>query len=102
MAVKKKPTIAKTSVKPADRFIIILELEVSQPLWLSLSLAAQLGGIKPKTIRRAIEQDWIKFKIEHNRYLINCASLIRYLNSRTKLKNKFDTQGLGQYVKKWN
>ncbi|MFH0951309.1 MAG: hypothetical protein V1765_02430 [bacterium] len=101
MAVKKKRPIAKLVNQP-EQLNIILEREVAQPLWLGISVAAQLGGIGVKTIRRAIEQDLIKFKIEHNRYLIHCTSLIRYLNSRTKLKNKFDTQGLGQYVKKWN
>jgi len=70
---------------------------IENPLWLSVSEAAKLGGVQNKTIRRAIQSNQIKFKIIKNRYLIDLLSLIQYLHSKTKLKNKYYQNGLGQY-----
>ena len=77
------------------------QFEVKYPLWLSVSEAAKIGGIKTKTIRRALQSDKLKFKIVKNRYLINLSSVIQYLESKTKLRNKLAQQGLGQYIEKW-
>ncbi len=71
------------------------------PIWLSVSEAAKLGGIQTKTIRRAIQGKLIDFKIIKNRYAIELESLIQFLNKNTKLKNKLNQNGLGQYVLKW-
>ncbi|MBU0897983.1 MAG: hypothetical protein ABIJ83_02445 [Patescibacteria group bacterium] len=70
-------------------------------LWLSISEAAILGGVQTKTIRRAIQSSIIKYKITNNRYEVDFASVLEYLHSKTKLKNKLDQFGLGQYVDKW-
>lgn len=75
--------------------------DISQPIWLSVSEAAKLGGVQTKTIRRAIQFNSIKYKIRGNRYLIDFLSVISYLHTKTKLKNKFNQFGLGQYVDKW-
>lgn len=75
--------------------------EIKNPLWLSVSEAAKFGGVQTKTIRRAIQAKIVKFKIIKNRYLVECDSLIIYLNSKKKLKNKLKNHGLGQYVEKW-
>lgn len=71
------------------------------PIWLSVSEAAKIGGVQAKTIRRAIQFNNVKYKIIGNRYLIDFTSLISYLQSKTKLKNKLNQLGLGQYVDKW-
>jgi excisionase family DNA binding protein len=70
-------------------------------LWLSVSEAANLGGVQTKTIRRAIKSKTIKFKIVKNRYLLNCHSLLLFLHSNTKLRNKLNQIGIGRYVEKW-
>ncbi len=74
---------------------------ISQPLWFSVSEAAKIGGVKTKTIRRAIQLNSLKYKIIGNRYLIDFTSILAYLHSKTKLKNKFYQFGIGQYVDKW-
>lgn len=75
--------------------------QIINPLWLSVSEAAKLGGVKTKTIRRAIKYNHVKYKILGNRYLIDFTSAINYLHTKTKLRNKFYQFGLGQYVDKW-
>lgn len=73
---------------------------IQEPLWLSVSESAKFGGVQTKTIRRALKQD-LKFKIRSNRYFIDCASLLTFLNRNIKLRNKLATLGLGRYVKEW-
>lgn len=75
--------------------------EHSASLWFSVSESAKLGGVQTKTIRRAIQANDVKYKIKGNRYFINFASLIKYMQSKTKLKNKFNDYGIGQYVDTW-
>lgn len=79
----------------------ILTKEVKNPLWLSVSQAAAIGGVNNKTIRRAIQNRLISYKIVNNRYILDFKSLITYLYSNTKLKNKLNLQGIGQYIVKW-
>ena len=88
----RKPMLKEVNVPPA---------EVKEPLWLSVSETAKISGVGSKTIRRAIEARSIKFKVINNRYLINLTSLILYLFKTTKLRNKFLSHGIGQYVDKW-
>ena len=75
--------------------------EITTPIWLSVSEAAKIGGVQTKTIRRAIQFNNVKYKIIGNRYLIDLATLLVFLQSKTKLKNKLNQFGLGQYVDKW-
>ncbi len=79
----------------------ILKNPVARPIWLSISEAAKIGGVNTKTIRRALQSGKIKYKIYKNRYLIGLRSLVLYLNSNTKLKNKLNFNGIGQYIKGW-
>ncbi|MFH1522632.1 MAG: hypothetical protein ABIE43_02320 [Patescibacteria group bacterium] len=81
--------------------INILAKNISNPLWLSVSEAAKIGGVNTKTIRRAIKFNSLSFKVSGNRYFINLTSLILYLYSGTKLKNKLNEFGIGQYIEKW-
>jgi len=76
--------------------------EVKYPIWVSVSEAADLGGVQGKTIRRAIKSDSnLRYKIVKNRYQIELGSLLLFLHKNTKLKNKLQEFGLGQYVKEW-
>ena len=69
-------------------------------LWLTMAEAAKLGGIDKKTIRRAIGQQQIRFKIVDERYLINFDSLIAFIKTKVKLYNKYLEFGIGQYKNK--
>ncbi len=75
--------------------------DVYKPIWVSISVAAQLGGVSDKTIRRAVFNKKIRFKIVNNRYLLDFRSFIRFLHTTTKLKNKLKENGLGQYITGW-
>lgn len=81
---------------------VLLIKEVNNPIWLSVSEAADLGGVQDKTIRRAIKSgNHLKYKIVKNRYHIELTSLLNFLQQNTKLKNKLNNFGLGQYVSQW-
>lgn len=76
--------------------------DVQFPVWVSVSEAADLGGVQGKTIRRAIKTDPnLRYKIVKNRYHIEFGSLLSFLHKNTKLKNKLLSFGLGQYVDRW-
>ena len=79
-----------------DREIVF---DVPNPLWVSVSEAAKLGGVQGKTIRRAIEAKQVKFKTKNNRYLIELGSVFKFLSVRGKLQKKFQDKGLAQYFK---
>jgi len=79
----------------------LLTRESAYPIWFSISEAAKIGGVQNKTIRRAIQAKIIKYKILKDRYLIDFSSLIKYFFKTTKLKNKLNKYGIGQYVDKW-
>lgn len=90
-----KNEIEEKSISPTKK-------EIKEPLWLSISEAAKVGGVQSRTIRRAIKNnDNIKYKIANNMYYIRFDSLMEYLHRTTKLKNKFNDHGIGQYVKEW-
>lgn len=84
-----------------DELLINNNNDIKSPVWLSVSEAAKIGGVQTKTVRRAIQYNNVKYKIIGNRYLIDFTSLIAYLHTKTKLKNKLNQFGLGQYVDKW-
>ena len=79
----------------------ILKNKVLNPVWLSVSECAKIAGITKKTVRRAMQANKIKYKIINNRYLIEFTSLIIYLFSKKKLKNKLNQHGIGQYIDQW-
>jgi len=95
-----KPNIKpKKLVKKINKTLLTTPLK--NELWVSVSEAAKLGGVQTKTIRRAIDAKLVNFKIISNRYLITLTSVILYLNTKTKLKNKLNECGIGQYIKDW-
>ncbi len=73
-------------------------LNTKNPIWLSVSEAAKLAGVTPKTIRRGLQVgSLLKFKVIKNRYQIELGSLVMYMHRNKKLKNKLLEFGLGQY-----
>lgn len=80
----------------------IVTSKIPNHIWLTVSEAAKMGGVQTKTIRRAIKskQD-LRYKIVQNKYKVELRSLIIFMHSSTKLKNKLYKYGLGQYINKW-
>jgi hypothetical protein len=78
-----------------------LSLEAANPVWLTMAETAKIGGIKKRTIKRALRAGWIKYKISEKRYQVDFRSALLYLRSKKKLWNKLKEFGLGQYVEKW-
>ena len=97
----KKRKKYKKKTKKKETPTTMLTKQVKNPLWISISMAAQLGGINNKTIRRAIQAKKIRYKITGNRYSVDIISIFRYLHKNKKLRNKLSQYGLGQYIDKW-
>lgn len=68
---------------------------------LSVSEAAKLFGIEQKTIRRAIKEGQLRYVVVRGRYRITFDSLLAWSQTRPKIKSKFVSRGIGQYVDKW-
>ncbi len=67
----------------------------------SVSEAARLFGVEPKTIRRAIKDQKLKYIVVQGRYKVNFTSLLEWSQGKTTTKNKLANRGIGQYVDKW-
>jgi len=70
-------------------------------IWVSVSTASQVGGVEQKTIRRAIQSRKVIYKVIKDRYTIDLFSVIKFLHSSTKLKNKLEQNGIGQIISEW-
>jgi len=68
---------------------------------LSVSEAAKLFGVSPRTIRRALAKKEISYIVVQGRYKINFESLLRWSQSSTTVRNKRDKAGIGQFVEQW-
>ena len=71
------------------------------PIRVSISEAARLFGIDAKTIRRAIKTQEIRYIVVRNRYKLNFESLVKWSQRKTTVRNKSNSNGIGQYVEKW-
>jgi excisionase family DNA binding protein len=67
----------------------------------SVSEAARLFGISSKTIRRALTDGEVTYVVVRGRYKLNFESLVRWSQTRPKVKNKLARQGIGQFVDQW-
>ncbi|MFA5022646.1 MAG: helix-turn-helix domain-containing protein [Patescibacteria group bacterium] len=74
---------------------------MSNVIRVSVSEAARLFGVEPKTIRRAIKGQELKYIVVCGRYKINFSSLLEWSQGKTTTKNKLTERGIGQYVDKW-
>jgi excisionase family DNA binding protein len=79
----------------------VVAKKIDKQIWLSVSESAKLAGVDNKTIRRAIKSKKLRYKVSGNRYAIRLSSLIEFSHENAKLRNKFYSQGLGQYVDKF-
>ncbi len=70
-------------------------------LRVTLSEAARLFGVNPRTIRRAIKEQKLRYIIVQNRYKILFSSLVTWSQSRPNLQKKRDQKGIGQWVDQW-
>jgi excisionase family DNA binding protein len=70
----------------------------NQPIRVSPSQAANLFGVSEKTIRRAIKDGELRYVVVRNVYKINFDSLLKWSQSRVKVRNKFNNDGIGQYI----
>ena len=86
-----------------ERYKIETPLSESEiePIWVSVTEAAKFGGVQGKTIRRAIQGDLVTYKVINDRYQIDFGSVVKYLYTSTKLKNKLLNEGVGKYISKW-
>jgi excisionase family DNA binding protein len=71
------------------------------PIRLTASQAANLFGVSEKTIRRAIQDQELQYIVVRGVYKINFESALKWSQSRVKIKNKFNKDGIGQFVDKW-
>lgn len=97
---KENPNFAEKPQKKSTNKISFSSKTFS-PIWLSVSESAKVGGVSPKTVRRAIQSSKLSYKVIKNRYYINLQSTLKYLFSNKKLKNKLHEKGIGQYISKW-
>ncbi|MFA6254859.1 MAG: helix-turn-helix domain-containing protein [Patescibacteria group bacterium] len=67
----------------------------------SVSEASRLFGVEPKTVRRAIKDQKLKYIVVQGRYKINFSSLLEWSQGKMTTKNKLADRGIGQYVDKW-
>jgi excisionase family DNA binding protein len=68
---------------------------------LSISEAAKLFGTSTQTIRRAVSDQLVNYVVVQNRYKISFESLVKWSQSSARIKNKSNTQGIGQFVTQW-
>ncbi|MFA6446660.1 MAG: excisionase family DNA-binding protein [Patescibacteria group bacterium] len=73
----------------------------NSPIRLSISQAARLFGISDRTLRRAISSNQIRYVVVKNRYQLNFESVLSWSQSKPKVLNKLEKQGIGQWVEKW-
>lgn len=86
----KKPTLSSANSK--DESIIVR---------VSVSEAARLFGINPRTVRRAMAANEIRYIVVRGRYAIQFESLVRWSQNRITIKNKLDSKGIGQWIEQW-
>jgi excisionase family DNA binding protein len=68
---------------------------------LSVSEAAKLFGVSPRTIRRALADGDITYIVVQGRYKLNFESLLKWSQSTTTVRNKLAKSGIGQFVDRW-
>ncbi|MCC7522712.1 helix-turn-helix domain-containing protein [Candidatus Uhrbacteria bacterium] len=67
----------------------------------SVSEAARLFGVNPRTIRRAITGGSLRYIVVRNRYKITFPSLVEWSQTQPLIRQKRDKAGIGQWVDQW-
>ena len=73
-----------------------------QALRVSVSEAARLFGVDPKTIRRALQQQKLRYIVVRNRYKILFSSLVTWYQLSPTTQRHRDERGIGQWVTQWS
>ena len=68
---------------------------------LSVSEAARMFGVNPRTVRRALTMGEVTYVVVQGRYKINFESLLKWSQDTTTVRNKMIKNGIGQYVQQW-
>jgi hypothetical protein len=87
-----------------DLSLILAKNQNTSPdknIWLSVSDVAKLGGLSSKTIRRAIENNQLQYRVINNRYQISFEMALKFFLSSPSLYNKLNQDGIGQWIEKW-
>jgi len=96
-----KSPAKKSTQKKEKNVSSFLTAEPANPIWLTMAEAAKLGGIKKRTIKRALRAGAVKYRIVESRYQVDLRSVLLYFYSKKKLWNKLLESGIGQYVEEW-
>jgi excisionase family DNA binding protein len=67
----------------------------------TVSEAARLFGVNPRTIRRAITAQQLRYIVVQNRYKISFPSLVAWSQEQANVRRKRDDKGIGQWVDQW-
>ncbi len=68
---------------------------------LTVSEAAKMFGVSPRTIRRAIADNEVTYIVVQGRYKVNFESLLKWSQRTTTVRNKLAKHGIGQFVEQW-
>lgn len=71
------------------------------PIRLSVSEAAKLFGVSPRTVRRALADNEVSYIVVQGRYKLNFESLLKWSQETTTVRNKLAKSGIGQFVDRW-
>lgn len=72
-----------------------------QTIRVSISEAARLFGVHPRTIRRALAAHEIRYIVVRGRYKLHFESLVTWSQRVVTVRHKRDAQGIGQWVDQW-
>lgn len=68
---------------------------------LSVSEAAKMFGLSQQTIRRALKDNKLQYITVRGRYRISFFSLLKWSQQAPTTKNKFYSNGIGQFADHW-
>ncbi|MBU1348919.1 helix-turn-helix domain-containing protein [Patescibacteria group bacterium] len=75
--------------------------ESPSPVRVSVSEAARLFGVNPRTVRRAITSGDIRYIVVRGRYQLLFESLVSWSQRQPTVRNKRDAHGIGQWIDRW-
>ncbi len=75
--------------------------QAEQAVRVTVSEAARLFGVNPRTIRRALKEQKLRYIVVRNRYKILFSSLVLWSQQSHAIQRKRDRHGIGQWVDLW-
>ena len=86
---KYHPKIASDGKQPTEHSVRV-----------SVTEASRLFGVNPRTIRRAITANELRYIVSQGRYKIHFSSLVQW-SQKSTIQHKRDTHGIGQWIDQW-